>query len=393
MIKEQLKDFYKVRPQYKDDWPSVYYMQEVNKNPFVRFTKIEPDTLSGEGKQHGECDWRRAEAAIRLQYPDSEFVTLVDFFDEATNVCYDEKVIVFPLGDTSLMVRFDVYHVTHNVKQDYVTDQDHLQLVSDVEVLSVLEGGAHRDFCSELGRIFDACFVKSRSKAQVGLITASHMGYDISYHSINEPLIDSLDMYYGEGFEEGVHNRMVAHIKNKESGLVILRGQPGTGKTSYIKYLMANLGDEHSFILIPPEMIARMTAADMVEFIIEHCQESTFVIEDGEKALLDRAASPESASLVSSILNMSDGMMADIVKARFICTINKDDEQMDDALFREGRMLMEYEFEPLDAHNANVLAEHIGLEHRFEGSATLAEIFNWGKQLKRKRPDKKRIGF
>lgn len=392
MIRKQIEDFYRVRPAFKEDWPSVYYMQEVNKDPFVRNTIMEPDVLSGKNKQYGVCDWSKVRSEMQLTYPQIEFITLTDHFNEEKNESYDEKVIVFPYGDNSLMVRFDIYQATSNVKRDFVTDQEQLHLVADSEVFSVVDEAKHREFCAQLGRLFDTCFIKSRAKAQVGLMTVSQMGYDISYHSINEPLIDDLDLYYGEGFAEDVHKRLVGHIKNKESGLVILRGQPGTGKTNYIRYLMANLGEDESFILIPPEMIARMTAPDMVEFVIEHCQESTFVLEDGEKALMDRSTSPESASLVSSILNMSDGMMADIVKARFICTINKDEEQMDDALFREGRMLMEYEFEPLKRDNANALAEHIGMDHRFDGDATLAQIFNWGKQLKRKK-EKRKIGF
>ncbi len=59
----------------------------------------------------------------------------------------------------------------------------------------------------------------------------------------------SLELNYGKSFAP-VHERIVDSLKNKKSGLYIFHGPPGTGKTSFIKYLTNEI-ETKKFIFVP----------------------------------------------------------------------------------------------------------------------------------------------
>jgi hypothetical protein len=69
-----------------------------------------------------------------------------------------------------------------------------------------------------------------------------------------------------------------------------------------------------------------MERVEFVDFWVEeierHCRDRRFlvVLEDCEGALMARGN--DDHSQVSSILNISDGMFTDFLRAHFVCTIN-----------------------------------------------------------------------
>ena len=92
---------------------------------------------------------------------------------------------------------------------------------------------------------------------------------------------------------------------------------------------------------------------------------------------------------------MSDGLLADDLGIKFICTFNEDIKDIDPALMRKGRLVSKYEFKPLTVEKTNALLEHIYTEKanetdenidkdtneivipKVEKGLTLADIYNF----------------
>lgn len=96
-------------------------------------------------------------------------------------------------------------------------------------------------------------------------------------------------------------------------------------------------------------------------------------------------------SVVSTILQLTDGLFSDYLNIKIICTFNTNIERIDKALLRKGRMIAKYKFTPLSAEKTAALAKKLGHENA-TGSMTLADIFGLEKR-DFKDPDKKAIGF
>ncbi|MEL7145872.1 MAG: AAA family ATPase, partial [Bacteroidota bacterium] len=141
-------------------------------------------------------------------------------------------------------------------------------------------------------------------------------------------------------------------LQIEKAGLILLHGTPGTGKTSYIKSLITQFEDK-SFIFIQNEFVNELLDPSFVSFLLNH-QNAILVIEDAEKVLTSREEANE-RSVVSTILQLTDGLFSDYLNIKIICTFNTSISKLDKALLRKGRMLANYQFGPLSAEKADVL--------------------------------------
>jgi SpoVK/Ycf46/Vps4 family AAA+-type ATPase len=129
---------------------------------------------------------------------------------------------------------------------------------------------------------------------------------------------------------------------------------------------------------------------------------SVIILEDAEKAILKRLGDGMDSSAVSSLLNLSDGILSDILKTSVIVTYNCPKQDVDDALKRKGRLQMDYEFTALTEEDAKKLAKNLKypkkvIEEKIKGPLTLSEIYNIEKDTEfygeTKKQEPKRIGF
>ena len=126
-------------------------------------------------------------------------------------------------------------------------------------------------------------------------------------------------------------------------------------------------------------------------FLVEN-RDSVFILEDCESVIKDRTIS-DFASAVSSVLNMSDGLMSDIFNGKFICTFNADLNQVDEAILRKGRCFAEYEFGKLKKDKATNLLHKLGHNVDAESDMTLADIYNYDVKNVAESKSTKKIGF
>jgi hypothetical protein len=192
-----------------------------------------------------------------------------------------------------------------------------------------------------------------------------------------------LSLHYGEDFPKWSRD-YESIITSKKSGLSILDGPPGTGKSSFIRHLMGKLKSSHRFFFVPPSVIDVVSNSSFVSFwsrqqMSHKGRQFVLVLEDSEAALMKRAA--DNHSLVSSLLSVTDGLLGDFMKIQVICTINCKYQDIDPALRRAGRLVAHRHFPRLSYSKACSLAEKIGRpipsrEEFFKEDFSLAEIYN-----------------
>lgn len=176
-------------------------------------------------------------------------------------------------------------------------------------------------------------------------------------------------------------------IESKQSGLILLYGKPGTGKTTYIKSLISKHSNSN-FIFVQNEFVNNLLDPDFISFLLKQ-RNSILIIEDAEKVLKSRELSNQD-SVVSTILQLTDGLFSDYLNIKVICTFNTNLSKVDTALLRKGRMIAMYEFSTLSLEKTNRLLSLLGLEESNE-ALTVAEIFN--KNQKSYHESDKKIGF
>lgn len=140
-------------------------------------------------------------------------------------------------------------------------------------------------------------------------------------------------------------------IKNESSGLALLYGEPGTGKTTFIKYLMQEY-DDQSFCILDSNLLYNITAHSLLDVFVRN-KDMIYILEDCEKLLVSREN--ETNPIIATFLNMSDGILASLIKCKFICTFNTNLENIDDAIKRKGRMKLKYEFKKLSPNKVKQL--------------------------------------
>lgn len=218
-------------------------------------------------------------------------------------------------------------------------------------------------------------YVHEDNQTHIYLIQSGLGGLHTERVEILPPDID-LALHYNEDFPP-VHERLTTLLAQpKGKGLILLHGEPGTGKTTYIKYLSSLV--KKDMLILPPYMTNYLTSPEIIPFLLDN-KDSVLIIEDAERILQSREAGGDTNS-VSNILNLTDGLLADCMHIQVIATFNASKHLLDKALLRKGRLMVDYAFGKLAAPKANDLLMHLGMEHRTDEPMTLADIFNMEEQ-------------
>lgn len=181
----------------------------------------------------------------------------------------------------------------------------------------------------------------------------------------------SVEKYYTKDFQP-IHKHIVENLQKNESGLYLFHGEPGTGKTTYIKYLASVL--KRDIIYVPVAFIDSLVDPSFLPALLKK-RHSVLVIEDAEKALLAREPG-DSSSLVSAILNITDGIMGNVFSISVIATYNSPRTGIDKALLRKGRLKGEHKFDKLPVEQVQKILDDNKINFTAKETMSLAEIFN-----------------
>lgn len=230
--------------------------------------------------------------------------------------------------------------------------------------------GTKTDFIDQLKKDVLKCTEVKKKPLEVNLISTSESGYRLNSMDIKRTKLD-LSLYYNDDFE-AVHKLIKNRLnKKKDKGIVLLHGMPGTGKTTYLRYLVGKL--KKKVIFIPPYLAAKIASPELLKLLVNH-PDSVLIIEDAENIIMQRRAGQDSS--VSNLLNICDGLLSDFLNIQVICTFNSPLSTVDEALMREGRMIAKYEFKKLSAIKSQKLADKLGIKRDIKNPMSIAEITN-----------------
>jgi ATP-dependent 26S proteasome regulatory subunit len=187
---------------------------------------------------------------------------------------------------------------------------------------------------------------------------------------IKQTTVD-LDLFYEDDFkqvDETVRQRL--SCKN-DKGIVLLHGLPGTGKTTYLKYLITKI--DKPVLFLPPHMAETLVDPGFADVIIRN-PNTVLIIEDAENIIMDRKGAGNTA--VATLLNLSDGLLSDGLNVQIICTFNSSLATIDKALLRKGRLIARYEFGKLSIAKAQRLSNEFGFTSQIDKPMSVAEIIN-----------------
>ena len=242
------------------------------------------------------------------------------------------------------------------------------------------------DFAKKIFYTYPAQEIESK-EGKVNLIKVYQGDYYTSEKDV-KPRIVNIEENYNDDFLP-INNDIVDFLKDRSSGLILLYGTMGSGKTSYIRHLISAVPKE--YIIVPNSIAQRLGDPDLTTFITDHT-DSVFILEDCEQLLEDREEN-QFNNAIATILNMADGLLSDIVNIKFICTFNAPITRIDPALLRKGRCIAKYEFGKLHADKVQALNEKYNLGHSVIKDMTLAELYNPDKPDYTEPSAKMKIGF
>jgi hypothetical protein len=255
--------------------------------------------------------------------------------------------------------------------------------------ISLCANASPKDF-DKITSQFTPLAKKRREKENnIALVIQTNRGYDTTTFELPKQKLD-IELGYGKSFKP-IHEKIIHKLNERKSkGLVLLHGTPGTGKTHYLKYLASKIKNKR-VLFIPPFLADFITSPEMTPFLIQNAG-SVLFIEDAEKVITDRNTGGGNG--VSNILNITDGILSDILNIQIVATFNMDKKKIDEALLRKGRLIAEHKFDALPVEDSQALIDHLGFDYKTDKPMTLTEIYNLS-EVEYKSEDKGRptIGF
>ena len=164
----------------------------------------------------------------------------------------------------------------------------------------------------------------------------------------------------------------------------LLEGEPGVGKSFLIRGLINKISKDKNCmcVVVPPYLTSGLADPGLISAFINHKnnnknQRIVLILEDADSVIVTRMS--DNMSHISSLLNITDGILGNLLNIRIIASTNAIDE-LDEALERNGRMCSRIHVTKLDKKQATDVFKRItaGKEIAvpdFSKGATLADIY------------------
>src|SRR5690554_658167 len=104
-----------------------------------------------------------------------------------------------------------------------------------------------------------------------------------------------------------VHKKAIQLLKRRdESGLFLFHGKPGTGKSTYLRYLIKTI--QKKVLFISPKKAGNLEGVEVFKLLLDN-KNTVLVIEDAEELMVSR--NHERNSNLSTILSLTDGILGE----------------------------------------------------------------------------------
>lgn len=365
----------------------IFY-QKYNNNP--NLYRISPN--SGH-----YFNWDGIEKEIINTFPDLKTSYKDVYYDSTLNKTYiREKIYDLGNGVICLLcggVPQDFYIINHDVSKINRICSDNLFLVD----------GDFDDF-DKVIKIFNDNKIDEVTNITIGMVSYDDGSFYVKDFNINNKKVElvELDLHYGEGFES-FNEQLLNRLNEDTKGLTLFHGVAGSGKTTYIRYLLRKLkelNNNNNVLYFPPTMVDSITEPSFINFISDWVTDSKgknyIFIEDAEPLLESRDMTRNIG--ITNLLNLTDGLLNDILNIQVIATFNTNLKNIDLALLRPERLTARKEFKKISGERLNKLSDFLNIDKSLlNKEMTLAELYSFKKNTKiiihDIDNDSKKIGF
>jgi hypothetical protein len=241
--------------------------------------------------------------------------------------------------------------------------------------------GSYKE-ASEIKNIIDKNFKSNRCN-----IRWFYTKVDFIEVKVNDNELGTFEMY--PVLQEKGYNSLDEYFDdylNSNENLLLLYGDPGLGKSTFIKTFLNYVGKD-SIITYDEEILK----SDYIfgEFL-SNKDVSSFVIEDADDLISSRDSIKSKSSIIQKFLNVGSGIISNSKKKLILSTNLTDISKIDPALIRPGRCFDVLNFTRLNMDQALKLNPKLTLD---QADYSLAEIFNNKSISNSRKSYKSKIGF
>lgn len=293
----------------------------------------------------------------------------VDFFEieAATNVKSVSKLVATILEKT----KADLAYSVHTKQNAELYGPDIIVAVSgnfDVRSMKIDAYGSP-EAIEKYGKIFRKAFKNKAQDIKMSWFYSSGRGFDSTDIPIDSADINMDDSYYP--FLEGGVDAYLERYHTSKNAILLLTGEPGTGKTSFIRYYLSAYNLD-SIVTYDEQVMQR---DDFYINFLTNQKRHVLIVEDAD--LLLAARDDGENKIMSKFLNVSDGLVKALNKKIIFSTNITQLSKIDSAITRPGRCFDVVEFRKLTKNEANAICEKEDLPLLEENrDYTLADIFN-----------------
>lgn len=346
-----------------------------------------------------------------IEYSQTVYINNVTLHNIAVNDKSIEEFFVTKFNAQKIMQKtnsYGVYHVTYawangyckltangNPDDDYIKDVDDIEreyvyvtaAITNYEESVILRKGLlafDKPATTNGGKIYVLCTSGNSLTVQsIGMAAQS-----IEPANYNDDVISD-------------YNYVIRQLQEPQpSGrIVLLDGQAGTGKT-FLTRAMLHDASKCTFLIIPSNMVDSLGQPTFMEVFLKYryilLSPIVIIIEDADRCLAPRAA--DNISVISTLLNMTDGIIGRQLDLRILATTNASIEDIDPAIMRPGRLLTRTHVGALTVDKANAVYKRLtGKEGPYESEQTLAQVYYDAKETEKHLHNEKkpirRMGF
>lgn len=276
---------------------------------------------------------------------------MIEYIKENTSADENMQYIVYSTYDLDSKEEKVGFSVIFNKSNIFA------RMENNVTESYVLYGNDDKEALGKFIEVIRQFYVApEEEKNNLFLVAQDMSGFKLNKWHIKEVKDFDFNLQYNDDFP--VANATIKDFieEDGKSGLLILWGEKGTGKTTYIRHLISSYPNK-KFVFIPSNLITMLGDPSFGNFLLS-LQNSIIILEDCEAVIRSRKSN-SSASAVSLLLNMGDGLMSDDLGIKFICTFNEEVTNIDEALMRKGRLACMYEFKKLTADKVGILLPEV----------------------------------
>ena len=188
---------------------------------------------------------------------------------------------------------------------------------------------------------------------------------EIKYDDID---IDNIEEYYSKQTFKDL-SKWLKKSKKQESGLSILYGKRGTGKSSIIKYLATKL--DRNLIFVPNNLVdLTINSSDFSKFLRKH-ENPILILDDCE--MIFNEFFTKSNIIANNLMQLVDGLLSN--KLSIITIFNVEDKsEIDHNLIECNNLIDIIEFTDLSNSEANQLSELLGYKQKHKNDIRLLDL-------------------